>query len=178
MFAGALLGHYIQPVYIESIILGSLYHNEHLARAVYGRLANIEGTIEPYHINKPNLSGINNPEQRQLGKAPNFAVNWCDGDDGLEVINMTTGKLEQGTESRLCKREMLKRFFSLQGKLSTITGCDKVPNVYYGDLKAMNVPYQEMRNKLVEHFKKSGYGQWVKKPVEQDEFLFSAEPKA
>jgi len=167
---GALMGLLVEPIYLDSIILGSLYHNEHLARALYNRLANIEGVISPYRLNRPNLSGINNPEQRQLVKAPNFAVNWTDGDAGLEVINMTTGKQEQGYGSQISKRELLKRFLRLSGRLSYRIDIPKKTNVYR-ELKAMNLQYHDIKNKMMEHFEKSGLGLWVKKPIEQDEFM-------
>lgn len=136
---------------------------------MYKRIEAVEGIQEPYHVNKPNLSGINNPEQRQLVKAPNFAVNWCDGDSDLEVINMTSGMQEQGTESRLCKRELFKRFMGLTGRLTMRTTLPRESRVY-GELKAMNVEYQDVKAKLIDHFEKSGLGLWVKKPIEQDEF--------
>lgn len=159
----------MEPIYISSITLGSLYHADHLSRAVYKRFETIEGVLEPYHVNKPNLSGINNPEQRQLVKAPKFAVNWGDGDSSLEVINMTTGKQEQELESRLCKRELFKRFQRLKGRLEMRTNTVKECHVY-GDLKASNTQYQEMKEKFTAHFQKNGLGVWVKKPVEQDDF--------
>lgn len=166
------MGLYVEPIYINSIILGSLYHADHLARAVYKRFETIEGIQAPYRVNKPNLSGINNPEQRQLVKAPNFAVNWCDGDSGLEVINMTTGKQEQGQESRLCKRELFKRFLRLSGRLSMREDLPKQSRVYR-ELKAMNSVYQDTKETFIKNFQKSGLGLWVKKPVEQDEFEVS-----
>ena len=39
---GALLNHFIPPIYLESVILGSLFHGDHLSRAVYGRLEIVE----------------------------------------------------------------------------------------------------------------------------------------
>ena len=40
--SGALLNHFVPPVYLESVILGSLFHGDHLSRAVYGRLEVVE----------------------------------------------------------------------------------------------------------------------------------------
>ena len=39
---GALLNHFINPIYLDSLILGSLFHGDHLSRAVYGRLEVVE----------------------------------------------------------------------------------------------------------------------------------------
>ncbi|KAF6384320.1 adenosine deaminase RNA specific B1 [Rhinolophus ferrumequinum] len=99
---GSLLSIFVEPVYFSSIILGSLYHGDHLSRAVYQRIANIEDLPPLYVLNKPLLSGISNAEARQPGKAPNFSVNWTVGDSAIEVINATTGKDELGRASRLC----------------------------------------------------------------------------
>ena len=170
--SGALLSHYVEPIYLNSIFLGSLYHREHLTRALYGRLAGAQDFPLPYHARQPSLSGISNPESRQIGKAPNFAVSWCAGDGALEVINTTTGKTEAGSESQLCKRELFKRYLALHGKLSSAVE-KKVKPKMYRTAKEMCVEYKRAKEELVKHFNDNGYGQWVKKPVEQD--MFSAD---
>ncbi|KAM6222376.1 double-stranded RNA-specific editase 1 isoform 2-T2 [Rhynchocyon petersi] len=101
---GSLLSIFVEPIYFSSIILGSLYHGDHLSRAMYQRISNIEDLPPLYILNKPLLSG-NNAEARQPGKAPNFSVNWTVGDSAIEVINATTGKDELGRASRLCSHK-------------------------------------------------------------------------
>ena len=159
---------------MNSIILGSLYHREHLSRALYGRLTGATGFPPPYVATQPFLSGISNPESRQIGKAPNFAVSWCVGDAALEVINTTTGKTEAGPESHLCKRELFKRYMQLQGKLSSIVE-KKMKTKVYHEAKELCAEYKKAKEELVKHFNENGYGQWVKKPVEQDMFTVEGE---
>ncbi|XP_039182317.1 double-stranded RNA-specific editase 1 isoform X6 [Crotalus tigris] len=113
---GALLSLFVEPIYLSSIILGSLYHGDHLSRAAYQRIAEIEDLPPLYILNRPLLSGISNAEARQPGKAPNFSVNWTVGDAGLEVINATTGKDELGRASRLCKHALYTRWMRVYTK--------------------------------------------------------------
>ena len=35
---GALLAHYIEPIYLYSVTLGSLFHPSHMFRAMVGRI--------------------------------------------------------------------------------------------------------------------------------------------
>lgn len=63
-------------------------------------------------------TGISNAEARQPGKAPNFSVNWTVGDQGLEVINATTGKDDLGRPSRLCKHALYSRWMRLHCKVT------------------------------------------------------------
>ena len=127
-------------------------------------------------MNRPYLSGISNPESRQPGKAPTFSVNWCYGDDKLEVVNTTTGKLkdEQAKPSRVCKQALFRQFLDVYGKIPAVT--EPTPSnkaKVYGEMKSAVKDYQSAKQILYKMFADTGLGNWVKKPVEQDLFCLS-----
>lgn len=171
IFIGALLGHYTDPIYFNSIILGSLYHRDHMSRAMYARVTGLESLPELYRFNRPLLSGISNPESRQPGKAPNFSANWIVCDEGLEVITAMTGKTEQSEPSRVCKYQMFVKFCKLYGRIPSFTNQSAVSRPrHYGDAKVIVVDYQLAKQQLSKAFEKAGLGVWMKKPMEQDQF--------
>ena len=170
-FAGALLSHWTEPVYFTSIILGSLYHAEHLSRAMYARMGEVPGLPEQYRIHKPILSSVTSPESRQPGKAPNFAVDWTEGDEHVEVINAMHGKDENSLPSKLCKQQMFQLFLSLWGRLPAIVTQDAAkPPALYSEAKMAVLDYQAAKTALYTTFSKAKLGDWIKKPVEQDDF--------
>uniref|UniRef100_A0A8C9DUQ3 Adenosine deaminase RNA specific B1 n=1 Tax=Prolemur simus TaxID=1328070 RepID=A0A8C9DUQ3_PROSS len=168
---GSLLSIFVEPIYFSSIILGSLYHGDHLSRAMYQRISNIEDLPPLYTLNKPLLSGISNAEARQPGKAPNFSVNWTVGDSAIEVVNATTGKDELGRASRLCKHALYCRWMRVHSKVPSHLLRSKItkPNMYH-ESKLAAKEYQAAKARLFTAFIKAGLGAWVEKPTEQDQF--------
>lgn len=167
---GSLLTHFIEPIYLSSVILGSLYHAEHLSRAMFSRLANLEDLPAGYKVNKPLLSGISNAESRQPGKAPNHSTNWMLDDPCLEVINTTTGKNEAGQPSQLCKAALYSHFKQIYGRLPMFT--TPGPNVpgLYEEAKQLASEFHAAKTVMMKSFEKSGLGNWIEKPLEQDMF--------
>ncbi|BFZ22670.1 hypothetical protein BsWGS_25709 [Bradybaena similaris] len=171
---GSLLSHFLMPVYLSSIIIGSWYHSEHMVRGVYGRVSHMKFPSPIFRLNKPFLSGISSPECRQAGKTPSFSLNWYGVDDTLEVINPTTGKTESEELSRLCKQAMFSNFLSLYGKVSSLSsqGVVDKPRLY-SEAKAAVMEYQLTKQSLFIAFQEASLGQWVTKPHEHDEFVLS-----
>ncbi|KAJ8349646.1 hypothetical protein SKAU_G00247760 [Synaphobranchus kaupii] len=167
---GSLMSYFTEPIYFSSIILGSLYHADHLSRAMYQRIADIEDLPQQFTLNRPLLSGISNAEARQPGKAPNFSVNWAIGDQALEVINATTGKDDMGRPSRLCKHALYSRWVRLHSKLSPTLRIKVSKPSSYHEAKQAAEEYHTAKQTLIKAFHKAGLGAWVKKPTEQDQF--------
>lgn len=91
---GALLSMIINPVYLDSIILGNLYHPEHMHRALSGRYSeNLKDIPSLYGLRQPAMQRLSVTKARQPKKAPNHSVNWTTGNLAPEIVNSISGML-------------------------------------------------------------------------------------
>ncbi|XP_020621427.1 double-stranded RNA-specific adenosine deaminase-like isoform X3 [Orbicella faveolata] len=174
---GALLSHFIDPVYLASLTLGYLYDHGHLSRAVCCRLQhnnNLDTQLPaPYHVNHPWLGRVTAYEPpRETEKTNNLSVNWSIGDTCTEVTDGRTGACMTRTQnsptpSRICKAALYASFKEIGAK----AGRPELVDVEtYRDAKKMATDFQEAKQKLYDHFRSSRYGPWVSKPMEQEMF--------
>ncbi|KAL7834083.1 hypothetical protein AOLI_G00290430 [Acnodon oligacanthus] len=113
---------------------------------------------------------ISNAEARQPGKAPNFSVNWTAGDQGLEVVNATTGKDDLDDPLSSVKHALYSRWVRLHAKLSQTLRISVDRPATYHEAKQGAAEYHTAKQTLIKAFQKAGLGAWVKKPIEQDQF--------
>ena len=116
---GALLSLYIEPVYYKSIIVGSLFNEQHLTRAVYSRVSGIPDLPAPFTPSYPLMHGVSTPVPRVPSKSPQASLNWTWGDRSVEIVRTATGKLGNTVPSRLCKQSFFDSFLSLWDVLAT-----------------------------------------------------------
>ncbi|XP_023661426.1 double-stranded RNA-specific editase B2 [Paramormyrops kingsleyae] len=168
---GSLLTHFVEPIYLHSLTVGSLRHPGHFSRTVARRLEHVDTLPPSYRRNQLLLSGLSRDDSRQPGKSPCFSVNWTVGDGQLEVVNAATGKRkESGAASRLCKRGLFARWARLHRKLSMHTTSHGETPLVYAEAKLAARSYQAAKQQLFRSLREAGLGTWVKKPPELDQF--------
>lgn len=107
----------------------------HLNRAICGRVENIQGLPPPFRLNRPSMHQLMSSETRQPSKAPSFALIWTTGQNDFEIVNTTIGKPDGGVISKVCKHEFMKRFLSLVGVISSLSGVEANPPTLYSEAK-------------------------------------------
>ncbi|XP_058063417.1 uncharacterized protein LOC131213399 [Anopheles bellator] len=171
---GSLLASIIQPIYLHSIVLGSLLHPAHMYRAICGRIENaIQGLPPPYRLNKPKLALMTSAESRNQTKPPNFSINWITDCTEVEIVNSFTGKLINNNNntskmSRLSKQSFYRRYTTVIAQLPHVGSRELKPT--YFETKMSVVEYQLAKRELFAAFSKEDLGDWLKKPIEQDQF--------
>ncbi|XP_035751953.1 double-stranded RNA-specific adenosine deaminase, partial [Egretta garzetta] len=171
---GALLSHFLEPVYLSSVTLGYLYSQGHLTRAICCRLARDGSVLQeklqaPYHINHPEVGRVSVYDSaRQTGKTKESSVNWCLADESeVEVLDGTKGKVDgpKLEVSRVSKRKM----FALFQQLCTKNNCKDLQSLsLYSDAKEAATAYQEAKQRFFSALEEMGYGSWIRKPHEED----------
>ncbi|NWV14309.1 DSRAD deaminase, partial [Ptilonorhynchus violaceus] len=173
---GALLSHFLEPVYLSSVTLGYLYSQGHLTRAICCRMVRDGNTLKeklraPYHINHPEVGRVSVYDSaRQTGKTKESSVNWCLADESeVEVLDGTKGKVDglKLEVSRVSKRKMYTLFQQLCAKKNRK---DLLSLSVYSDAKEAATAYQVAKQGFFSMLEELGYGSWIRKPQEEDNF--------
>ncbi|OXB54171.1 hypothetical protein ASZ78_015387 [Callipepla squamata] len=176
---GALLSHFIEPVYLSSVTLGYLYSQGHLTRAICCRLVRDGDVLQkrlraPYRINHPEVGRVSVYDSaRQTGKTKESSVNWClaDGSE-VEVLDGTKGKVD-GPKLELSRVSKRKTFALFQRLCAKADRKELQKLSVYSEAKEAAVPYQEAKQCFFSALEEMGYGSWICKPQEEDNFSIS-----
>ncbi|XP_046558600.1 uncharacterized protein LOC124267673 [Haliotis rubra] len=174
---GALLSHFLEPIYLDSLTLGFLYDHGHLARAVCCRVNKSEPPIDTllpplFHLNHPWLGRVTACDPpRETQKTKSLSINWCLGDPRPEVLDGPLGLCHTAIEKSFFSRLTKKNLYDSFKKVATRFGrSDLLGAETYYKAKMMALDFQTAKSTMLKKFKENKYGPWVSKPVEEEMF--------
>ena len=175
---GSLLSVFMEPVYLFSLTLGSLHHHGHLSRAVCCRFHELGQSLRPpYTVNHPVLGRVRGGDEmkRHTERTSNLSMNWVINDAAPELTDGGTGRpvSSSSSSSQLSRLNIFAQFRSL----CELTGRTNYLNIEsYFEAKGLAGDYQEMKGLLYRYCIEKGYGLWMSKPLEMNQFSHSEVP--
>uniref|UniRef100_A0A672QRW1 Double-stranded RNA-specific adenosine deaminase-like n=1 Tax=Sinocyclocheilus grahami TaxID=75366 RepID=A0A672QRW1_SINGR len=173
---GALLSHFIHPVYLRSITLGYLYSHGHLTRAVCCRLARDGDAFKKslpanFTLNHPEVGRVSVYDStRHTGKTKESSVNWSHPDQfTVEVLDGTKGKVDSPKMeiSQVSKSNLFRLFHALCQHAGR---ADLLAQPSYAHAKMAATSFQDAKRLFFLALNQHGYGAWIGKPLEEKSF--------
>ena len=175
---GALLSHFMHPVYVASITFGANFNHEHVSRALCCRLGNIKNLPSHYRLNHPDIyktASFHVLYSESLPLEPGYVwgISWHFGSDLFQVTDPRTGETHpKGETAIISKRELYAEFLQLKRWSSSASKQSKDSDTHeYLKDKRASKDYQKAKKLVKKTFQEGGYGQWMQKPAELRNFF-------
>lgn len=164
---GSLLNNFVEPIYLDGIVIGDLFQHSHLSRALHERIENCEFP-KPFRLNRVAIFGVSKTI-RAIRKCPKLNVNWIH-ENGIEITKSTNGRIVDGSASRLCKFKLFEYF----QRISSAAGLKSDFGQTYDYFKRYAVSYQEAKEMFYDVLDTKKLGKWIRRNPNINQFILTS----
>ncbi|KAJ1965456.1 hypothetical protein IWQ62_002658 [Dispira parvispora] len=193
----ALLSFFIEPIFLESVVIGEPFNHDAVAMALGGRLAPLLDDTAPIRLHKPKLvrATVKFPFQEPVGEdsasvlLSDSAIGWYYGSRESEVIVNgrrqgavpdKQGKFSLKCRSRLCKRALWEEgFLVIFRPWLQRAKTEGWPRPELFESESRRLTYRETKQLATEYFEAKTWlytnacRHWVRAPVSTESFIIN-----